>query len=343
MGLDRLESVAQDGRVTALRCVYRLAFAATLLLGVLQGAQHAAVGQFEINGQIEEVTAEVHIRLYGVETPFNAFTTSNSHGHFRFRGLAPGTYIVSAFVRRHGEARRTVVVTSSLADPKGVVHVAIPLPPPTSSIERAQRRSTVSVSQLSIPEGARLKFAESQKDLTRRDIEQATTHLKEAVSLAPKFAEAWNSLGVISYQRHEYAQAEEYFRKAMEADPGNWTPAVNLGGALLNLDRAQEALPYNQFAAKSHPNDALANSQLGITYFRLGQMDKAEQYLSNAERLDPSHFSHPQLMLAEIYAKRGDKTSTLRELHDFVNRFPDSPTAADLRKKLEAVEGPQKE
>lgn len=301
----------------------------------------AADGQFELNGQIEDVTAPVHIRLYGTDAPFTAFAMSNSRGHFRFRDLKPGTYIVSAFIRRHGEARLTVVVTPSLADAKGVVKVSIPLPPvspATSTLERARRRSTVSVGQLSIPDAARKKYAEAEKDLSRRDLEHATAHLKEAVELAPKFAEAWNSLGVLAYQTRAYPQAEEYFRKALEAEPGNWTPAVNLGGVLLNLNRPQEALEYNKFAAQSHPNDALANSQLGMNYFQLNQFDKAEPYLANAERLDPSHFSHPQLLLAEIYARRGDTASTLRELRDFINRFPDSPTAAELRKKLEQFE-----
>jgi Tfp pilus assembly protein PilF len=302
---------------------------------------HAAQGQFELKGQIEEVSVPVHIRLYGTESPFTAFTTSNSHGQFHFRSLQPGTYIVSAFVRRHGEARQTVVVTPSLADSKGIVHVSIPLPPAstsTTSLERARRRSTVSVSQLSIPDSARQKLAEAQKDLTRRDIEHAIAHLKEAVELAPKYADAWNGLGVIAYQTRNYSQAEQYFRKALEVDPGNWTPAVNLGGTLLNLNRPAEALDYNRFAATARPNDALANSQLGMNYFHLGQLDKAEEYLRTTERLDPSHFSQPQLMLAQIYAQRGDKSSTLRELRDFISRFPDSPAAAELRKKLEEVE-----
>ncbi len=299
----------------------------------------AADRQLQLNGQIEDVTTPVHVRVYGTESPFNAETTSNTHGHFRFRNLKPGTYIVSAFVRRRGEARRTVVVTPSLADAKGVVRVSIPLPPRnpavTSSLERARRRSTVSVTQLSIPDAARQKFAEAQKDLGKRDIEHAKSHLQEAIQMAPKYAEAWNSLGVIFYQTKNYAQAEQHFRKALEADPGNWTPAVNLGGALLNLGRPKEALEYNQSAAKARPNDALANSQLGINYFQMGQMDKAEQYLANAERLDPSHFSHPQLMLASIYAQRGDKAATVRELHDFISRFPDSPITPELRKKLD--------
>jgi Flp pilus assembly protein TadD len=299
---------------------------------------HAAAGRLELDGQIEDVSTPVHVRLYGTDSPFTASATSNSHGHFRFRGLQPGAYIVSAFIRRHGEARRTAVVTGSFADPKGIVRITIPLPPPTSSVDRARRRSTVSLTQLSIPDSARQKYLESQKDLARRDTEHAIAHLKEAVGLAPKFAEAWNSLGVIAYQTRDYAQAEQYFRKALEVDPGNWTPALNLGGVLLNLGRPKEALDYNRFAAQGHPNDALANSQLGMNYFQLGQFDQAEHYLSAAERLDPSHFSHPQLMLAQIYARRGDKPSTLRELRDFVSRFPDSPTAQEIRKNLDQFE-----
>ena len=314
----------------AIRQLWLLVFAALWLQG--------AAGQLELNGQLEEVTTPAHVRLYGTESPFRASTTSNSHGQFRFRALDPGTYTVIAFVRRHGEVRLTVVVTPSLADAKGVVHVTVPLPPPVSSVERARRRSMVSVSQLAIPDSARQKVVESEKYLAKRDIEHAMARLKEAVQIAPKYAEAWNSMGVIAYQTREYAEAEKYFRTALEADPGNWTPAVNLGGALLNLKRPAEALEYNQFAVKVRPNDALANSQLGLTYFTLGQMEKAEGYLATAEKLDPSHFSHPQLMLAEIYARRGDKASTLRELHDFVNRFPDSPAAAEIRKKLKVLE-----
>ncbi len=302
---------------------------------------HAATGQLELDGQIEDTAAPVHVRIYGTDSPFEAFTTSNSHGHFRFRALQPGTYIVSAFIRHHGEARRTAVITSSFADSKGIVRITIPFPPPVSSVDRGRRRSTVSVTELSIPESARQKYLESQKDLARRDSERAIAHLKEAVQIAPKYTEAWNSLGVIAYQTHDYSQAEQYFRKALETAPGDWTPALNLGGVLLNLGKPTEALDYNRFVAQAHPNDALANSQLGMNYFQLGQLDPAEQYLAAAERLDPSHFSHPQLTLAQIYARRGDKSSTLRELKDFVSRFPDSPAAQQIRKNIAAFEDAQ--
>jgi Flp pilus assembly protein TadD len=299
-------------------------------------AVHAATGHLALEGQIDDVSIPAHVNLFGTDSPFEASATSNSRGQFHFRNLQPGTYIVSAFIRHHGEARRTVVVTSSFADANGIVRITIPLPPETSSVDRARRRSTVSLGELSIPDSARQLLLEAQKDLAKRDTDHAIVHLKKAVELAPAFSEALNSLGVIAYQTRDYAQAEQYFRKAVQAKPGSWTPMLNLGGVLLNLGRPQDALEYNLYAVQSHPNDALANSQLGMNYYQLEQFDQAEPYLAKAERLDPSHFSHPQLILAQIYARRGDKVATLRELNDFIKRFPDDPTALKLRDAIAA-------
>ena len=60
-----------------------------------------------------------------------------------------------------------------------------------------------------------------------------------------------------------------------------YTSNPNLGGALLNLDRQTEALEYNRYAVKSRPNDALANSQLGINYFKLGRIVRERQLAVN--------------------------------------------------------------
>ena len=109
---------------------------------------------------------------------------------------------------------------------------------------------------------------------------------------------------------------------------------MNLGGVLLNLERPREALGYNERAVVRRPNDALANSQLGLSYFNLNQIEPAEKYLKIAVELDPAHFSHPQLTLAEIYAQRGDRNSALDQLRDFLKRHPDSPEESAVRAKI---------
>ena len=66
----------------------------------------------------------------------------------------------------------------------------------------------------------------------------------------------------------------------------------------------------------------------------LGKTDLAEKYLLEAWRLDPGHFSHPQMTLAEIYLRRGDLRRAADQLEDFLRHHPDWPNAAQLQEQI---------
>ena len=53
-----------------------------------------------------------------------------------------------------------------------------------------------------------------------------------------------------------------------------YEPLVNLGGVLVTLNKLDEAWKFNGFAVLERPGDALANSQMGMTYFGLGDFDR---------------------------------------------------------------------
>jgi Tfp pilus assembly protein PilF len=276
------------------------------------------------------------VMLYSVETPFIASTFTNPDGHFRFHDLPPGNYVVALIRRDLGAVRRTVVVSSHLADRKGVVRMTIRY----TSAEAAADASlaTVSKEALTVPNRARNKYQDAQKHLEKRETDKAKQSLEEAVKIAPQFVDAWNSLGVIAYQTHDLPQAEKDFRTALEVEPDAFEPTVNLGGVLLSEGRPEEALAYNQKAVSEHPKDALANAQLGMNYYRLGNYEEAEPALIRVQRHDPSHFSQPQLYLARIYARRGENRRAARELRDFLRRHPDDPNAGQVKQQLEHLE-----
>ena len=54
--------------------------------------------------------------------------------------------------------------------------------------------------------------------------------------------------------------------------------------------------------------------------------------------LDPAHFSNPQLPLARIYLRRSEQEAALRELEDFLEHHPDSPTAPQVRAMIEEIQ-----
>src|ERR1022692_55281 len=184
------------------------------------------------------------------------------------------------------------------------------------------------------PKLVSLPDEEAEQQLARRDVEGAVAHFERAIELAPQFSEAWNHLGTIAYQARDYTRAETCFRKALDADPNSFQPLVNLGGVSINLGKFEEALQYNLYAALTRPNDALANSQLGMSYFYSGKLDLAQKYLTAAKRFDPAHFSHPQLMLAEIALRRQDRAAAAGEMEEFLQHHPDSPEAVRIKEKL---------
>jgi len=288
---------------------------------------------YELSGRVAPPEHAL-VSLFGATEPFEANTEIDG-AHYRFRHLRAGTYTIAVYVPGRGEARETVEVGRGTADSHRRVTRDLAFHDSDFVLNDAiRRRNTVSTRQLAIPDLALREYQEAAKDLEKHQVESATRRLQHAVELAPQFADAWNTLGTIAYQTQQYDRAEQCFRTAMEQDPRAYEPLVNLGGVLISTHKLGDALIYNQDAVLLRPNDALANSQLGLTYFYVENFDLAVKYLEIARRIDPAHFSHPQLVLAEIYLRRGDKRAAADMLEDFVQHHPDYPTAAKIRENI---------
>jgi tetratricopeptide (TPR) repeat protein len=301
----------------------RIALAISLGVFVL-----AADRTFELSGRITP-DLPASVSLHGATSAF-ANSLLASGGRFRFKDLAPGAYTLIVFVPGRGEVRRTVEVGPGTANDKGRIDVEVAF----DEARATPDPGTVSARDLSVPESARKEYSRAQKVLGKRDSAKAIEHLKRAVEIAPQFAQAWNNLGTIAYHEQRYDDAAGFFRRALAADPSAYEPLVNLGGVLINLNNLDEAYTFNLHAVLRRPNDPLANAQFGMTYLGLGKLGLAEKYLLEARRLDPAHFSHPQLLLAEIYLREKRFAESAAQLEEFLKYHPDSPNARQMRENI---------
>jgi tetratricopeptide (TPR) repeat protein len=304
------------------------------ILQVSSGA--AAEKAYQLIGSILQsdgtpfIGASPVVFLNGAVKPFSSQTMAGRDGRFKFKNIPAGTYTVVAAVARVGELRKTVEVGPSFADSKRTVAVTIVFDQTVPVI----RGGGISAAELSVSEDAAREYKRAHDSLSRHDVKGAIERLKRAVEISPQFATAWNQLGVIAYQTKEYQQAEGYFREALKQDADAYSPLVNLGGALLALDRFEEALEINRAAVKARPGDALAHSQLGKSYFYLDRLDDAETHLKRAKALDPSHFSYPQVFLIEVYARRNQLPAAIAEMEEFLKLHPDSDWVPRIREIL---------
>ncbi len=336
-------------RIPVTAPTFKLALAALLGLPVGLCAKPentlltAAPGQkdvptFQLVGQIE---AEPGVRLKGFFSnvvlrgayhPFFLKTVTNLGGRFKFKQVPAGTYVLTVTTPRNGSSARTIAVTPSFADSKGQVHTSIQM-----NLNQTRLRSQISIAELAVPEKAWKEYQKAQDELSQSRTDAAVTHLKRALQAAPEFPTALNTLGTICYQTRKYKKAEEYFKQALDLDPEAYPPLVNLGGALLSLGQFEQALAVNLRARERRPSDPLAQSQLGLSYEGLGEWDKAITSLQEAKRLEPAHFSNPQLSLARLLLKQGRLEASVKEYEEFLSLHPDSSHAQGVRQLIERV------
>ncbi|MGA2115204.1 MAG: tetratricopeptide repeat protein [Bryobacteraceae bacterium] len=290
--------------------------------------------RYEVSGRITPQGA-AQVTLFGTAQPFAASAEAGEDGRFRFKKIEGGSYTVAVMMPGRGEARRTIEVGPSTANAKRRVWLDLNFADADFALGGAARRQAVTTTQLAIPDKAMRDYADARKALSRHDGEAAARSLEQAVELAPGFGDAWNELGTIAYQTRRYGRAAECFRRAMAADPDAYEPLVNLGGVLINLHELDEALDFNLRAVLTRPNDPLANSQLGLAYFEVGNYELALKYLTRTVSLDPAHFSTPQLTMAEIHLRRGDRRAAADDLENFLKYHPDWPRAAKMREQME--------
>jgi Tfp pilus assembly protein PilF len=289
--------------------------------------------EFRLKGALQPPARAV-VTLDGFTTTFNGSVLVAPNGQFEFKGLRAGTYTMIVGVPNRGEVRRTVEIGPSTADAKNSVSFSLSLDESLFEKQAARSQDTVTLRELEIPEKAKKAFEESQRQLARRNQKKAIECLQTAVRIAPGFSGAWNNLGTLFYKSAQYEKAEQSFRASLVASPGSFEPLVNLGGVLLTLHRPSEAYTFNLYSVLERPEDALANSQMGMNYFALGRMDLARKYLNEARRIDPGHFSSPQLLLAEICERKGDHRGAARELEEHLRYHPDTPDRGRIEESI---------
>jgi tetratricopeptide (TPR) repeat protein len=285
---------------------------------------------FEIRGEVLPHRV-ASVSLHAIANPFAVSTLAGPDGHFRFKEVEPGTYTLSVATLLGSGVRKTVEIGAATADKRGRIRLGISLDGDAYSPAEAAK---VTVRTLQIPDRAEREYEQALSKIARRDFDGALACLRRSVEIAPKFSAAWNQLGTMAYQTQHYREAADYFRKGMEADPNAYEPLVNLGGVLLNLQSLDEALKYNSEAVRRRPEDALAQSQLGMTYALLNHFDGAEKHLLISIRLDPDHFSRPQLTLADVYIRKNEPERAADQLEAFLCSHPDWSKAEKMKESI---------
>lgn len=202
--------------------------------------------------------------------------------------------------------------------------------------ESGVRSPTVSVARLAVPGKANGEYQKGCGAYKDKHLEQAEKHLRKAIDIYPSYAAAWVVLGQVLDEQHKRDDAREACSQAVKIDPtyvapylcladfsateDDWKQVSNLSERALALDPA--ANPYSLY----YTADAA---------FHLNDLGKAETSALAAVALDTWHrLPQLHLLLAHVYAAKGDPLAEAEQLRDYLKLAPNSGDAAGARDTL---------
>ena len=187
-----------------------------------------------------------------------------------------------------------------------------------------------------------LAVAQSAQDLLQlgnralegRRYVEAEAAFRQAITLDPKDATAYNNLGVALANQKKYVEAEAVYRQMITLDPKNANAYIGLGIALRNQKKYVEAEAVYRQAITLDPKNANAYIGLGIALHIQKKYVEAEAAYRQAITLDPKYANTYNLLGFTL-----QKLGRLMEARDlYLKAIKFDPASTTARFNLEEVE-----
>ena len=182
----------------------------------------------------------------------------------------------------------------------------------------------------SIPPEAKVEFDAGQLNINSNNYSDAIPHLEKAISLYPRFAEAYQLLGVAQLQLNHEAQAESSLIKALEIEDKMPKAQYLLGVLYAMTSRANLAeKPLTRFA-ELDPQNPDAHFELAKVDFALNKFLDAEVQARMSIKLKESKPGvYVVLGYSLLRQKKGEDAR--RAFQQFLKINPSGPAADDMK------------
>ena len=195
----------------------------------------------------------------------------------------------------------------------------------------------VSAAELNIPARARKEFDKANELLRRQDWRRAAADLAKAVEIYPRFAGAYNNLGVAYANLGDIACERDALQKAIELNNHFALAYVNLGRMNISTQNYSAAQTALEKASTLDSTDAVSLTLLAYAELMQGHFQQAIAASQRAHGLDAPH------VLAHRFAARaleqqGQFDRAIAELERALKEEPSGPRADSARQEHQIVQ-----
>lgn len=154
--------------------------------------------------------------------------------------------------------------------------------------------------------------------LAQGQVARAKTKITHALKLAPSLAECHSAMAFFLEKVGDAKEAEKSHKKAVKYSKSTGAVYNNYGGFLCRQGRFEEAdnAFQSSFSDKNYSRTAEVYENAGICAMKWQEVEKAQNYFTNAIRHDPKR-STALLELAQLGLKKNDLETTKQMLSQY--------------------------
>jgi Tfp pilus assembly protein PilF len=177
---------------------------------------------------------------------------------------------------------------------------------------------------------------------SKGDMDKAAAHFERALIEYPRYARAYEMLGVIAIKVSDRTKARELLSKSIQSDGTFWPAYVDLARMDLQYqDYAEsESLLAKVIAVNPSMPDAVA--LLATTEFANKEYDKALVDVQRTHAL-PNHeqFAELHIMAGKVLRMQNHPQAAITQFQLFLIEKPDSPLGESVRQALASLQAGQ--
>lgn len=310
-------------------------FALFLLLSISSPAWAGFIrGQVKYdNGTFAD---HVVIRLRSDMVAFQTEMQTDPQGKFNFDGLPLTTFHLTIEGQGFKPYESNIDISMSKMAYE-LITLRLDKDPEAKAVPPGGPAGELNVRVAQIPPKARKEFEAGQKRMQAQDAKGSVEHFQKAIELYPKYAEAYQLLGVMHMETGKLPEAEAELQKSTEIEPSLSTGFFALGVCRNLMGKFAEAEPPLLRGLELDPKSPDGQYELSKTYWQLGRWQDAEPRALKSVELKPD-YAAPHVILGNVMLRKHDAPGALKEFKAYLKMEPDGPFAPSTKQMVAKIE-----
>lgn len=283
------------------------------------------------------VPDQVRIQLLNSSGVPVAETFTRGEGEARFLGIEAGSYRIKA---SSPDIEEKMSDYPFIINPRQLSHFEyFSVRRRASAQQQTSTQGTISAAALNIPPRAEAEFDRGVVALKKNDMAEARKRFQKAVDHYPRYAAAFNNLGVIAMQEGNLEGGATFFRQAVQVDTEYAPPYLNLAKVSMGAKSYPQALDLLTKASSIDPTNAEVLALLTMVEYESNRLELA---VANARKVhalpDHARFAFAHMIAGRSLEAQNRRQEALVEYKLFLQEAPQSPSAAQVRSAVTAME-----